>query len=111
MDKVRILKRNQSILTIPKQIKKVWKDSREIEEEIPEQTFKGAVFPIGSDDYKNYDFASLTANDRKLYCTEQLKDECKIIYAGKAYNCQGIVNYGEISELRVYILKRVDEIE
>lgn len=76
-------------------------------------TKQGAIVPMS--EKKMYQSGgSYTTQDRELYMFEKLSDallNSYIIYKGNRYNIEEETDYGEYSDVYVYVLRRVSAVD
>ncbi|HBJ79734.1 MULTISPECIES: hypothetical protein [Fusobacterium] len=112
MDKVILLKRHlKSFVYLEniegKYIDGIWIDG--IEKEI---LFKAAPFPVDANTLKLYPEGTIRRDDLLLYTKKELNNlegKVKRIVDGKIYKIFDEVSYLEMADLKVYLVKSVDE--
>lgn len=110
MDRVILLKKHlKNFKFTPKKIKYVDGIATTVPQD--EQIFKGAPFPVGEKVLKLFPEGALTVEDILLYTKVDLKGfpgEITREYDNKKYKLYMTTPYKEISDLKIYILKRVE---
>lgn len=111
MDKVILLKRHLKSFVYLKQdggyVNGLWVDG-----EIERTQFKAAPFPVDANTLKLYPEGTIRRDDLLLYTKktlDNLESEIERVADGKKYRIFDEVSYLEIADLKVYLIRRVDE--
>ena len=69
----------------------------------------GAVTPLSADDLVYGDGGTYNADDRKLYCYENLEKGTQILHKGNIYTIQNDLDYSEHDkDLHIFYMRRGD---
>ena len=111
MDKVYIPKRFMQDMKVTSQ-RETWVNGQ-LTQNMADIEFKGAIFDLNTSELKLLQEQGISLTDiaQKIYCYIDIEIGSEIQCLGKNYEVINIKNYNSNADLRVYYVKRVDEIE
>ena len=109
MKHVILPKRMMSDLNIQREVGGRWEKGKWIEGDKGDQKIKGICMPFTSSELKNLPEGFATIDDKDLKTYSELEEGEEILLDGKAYTVRKGLDYGELTDMKNYILKGIEK--
>lgn len=108
MDNVLLLPQHMTTIKIKRHEGSGWDSSGNWNEGTETtETFQGGIFPLQSNDFKNYPEGFLKNDDRKLITKYVLQDNDVVEISGNDFKIITLQSYGYLANVNFYVLRRV----
>lgn len=105
MDIVKLLSKHLTDVKVTTSTGGQWIKGKWVEGEKSQITFKGAIFPLKANDFKNYPEGFLHHDDRKLITKYKLKVQDEVIINDKKFIIVANQDYDYLADINYYILR------
>lgn len=86
-----------------------WEKGKWIEEKDKTKIIKGIYMPVSSNTLKKYPAGAITLEDISLITKEKISLQAKVLIEGKKYEIFQVSDYGYLSDVKFYILRKSDK--
>ena len=106
MDKVILLKKHLTDITVKSKQSGRWEKGKRIEEKEITKIIKGVCLPVSGEILRYYPQGAISINDLELFTKDDLADQDVVVIKTKEYEIFQKSDFYPVADIKTYILKR-----